>query len=95
MKPILEHLLMNSEMYNIIVTLLMMIAEDIKSIMKIIKGILIKFELNKKVDKVKPIIISTTTNLCSIEYVINESILHIILNLEMSNNLNKSSEKSN
>lgn len=67
-----------------------MITQDVSNIMRIVKGIIIKWSINdNKAKRRANLIISNHVSIISIDYEVKSEILNIILNLEMNKNINK------
>lgn len=69
-------------MNRLIENILLMISEDVNNIMKIVKGIVLKFTINKVLTKKKAkVIIFEYANAIFVEYEVIDNILNIIIHL--------------
>jgi len=76
-------------MSQLIETILLMITEDVRNIMKIVKGIILSLSVNTSKNKKANVIISTNVSAVSVEYSVKDQLLYLIIGLKMDKNLNK------
>lgn len=67
----------------------MMITEDVKNIMNLVKGIIIRFDINKGGKEVANIILSENTSINGVVFEMRESLLYMTFNMKIKNELNK------
>lgn len=69
-------------------SIIIMITEDVGNIMKIVKGIIIRWDINSSSKKRANIVISEFASAVSVGYMIKDQLLYITINLDMKKQLN-------
>lgn len=88
LKVALERLLFQKGFNRLVESIIIMITEDVGNIMKIVKGIIIRWDINAASKKRANIVISEFASAVSVGYMIKDQLLYITINLDMKKQLN-------
>ena len=83
-----EELLFHKDFEGLLENILLMITEDIRNIMTLVKGIIVKLTINESKRRVSKVVLSSSSSIYSVDYEVKESLLYVTFNLEVKKNLN-------
>lgn len=95
-KVAVERLLFHPDFNRLVECIVIMIAEDVSNIMKIVKGIIIKLDINnQKSRRTARIRVSELASLVSVDYEVRDELLSITINIQMGGAQDSSAASDN